>query len=191
VTWREFIYKAVEQAQRGLDPNRSKLMDAEGLAEVMAPAVLHEVSKHAARNERLRSLLTSTFTLSITNGLVTLEAAVLTEYLCESTLADNADTAKRYSHILNWGDFIRPRSPVDKKLGWYSIQTGTTMGVIEPSTNFTPGSGLTASRTFTCPRAMVRPATADTAIDGPDEIIDDGINLLSEMIRGKIALEAA
>ncbi len=189
--YREFIYRAVEQAQRGLDPNRSKLMDAEGLAESMAPSVLHEVSKRAARNERMRSILTSSFTLSITTGLVTLGDTVLTEYLCESSLIDNTETTKRYAHILNWGDFIRTRSPQDKKFGWYSMQGGSVMAVIEPSANYTPGSGITSTRVLTCPRTPAIPATAASELDAPREIVIECINVMAEAIRGKLNLGAA
>ena len=191
MTWREFIYKAVEQAQRGLDPNRSKFMDAEGVAQIMAPQVFEEIGKRAARDEKLRSILMSPFTVAFTNGLATLGDSVLTAYLCESTLIDTADLTKRYSFIPNWGDFIRPRSSIDKRLGWFSMQGGVSLAVIEPNANYAVGAGITANRNLTVPRVPTVPATADTELDAPSEIEEDLINSLAEMIRGKAIAEAA
>lgn len=189
--YQEFIHRAVEQAQRGLDPNRSKLMDAEGLAQIMAPQVFAEIGNRAARDEKLRSILMSPFTVSFTNGLATLGDTVLTAYLCESTLIDTADLTKRYSFIPNWGDFVRPRSSIDQRLGWFALQGGTSLAVVEPSASYAVGAGITASRNLTAPRIPAVPATAATELDAPSEIEDDSINALAEMIRGKLILEAA
>jgi len=191
VIYQELIYRAVEQAQRGLDPNRSKFMDAEGIAEVMLPSVFHEIGTRAARDERLRSVLSSPFTVSFANGIATLGDTVMTEYLCESTLIDTGDLRKRYSFIQNWGDFVRPRSPIDQKLGWYSMQGGTTIAVVEPNADYAVGAGITASRNLTCPRVPSIPANKSLEVDAPEEIVDDIINVLAEMIRGKALQEAA
>lgn len=189
--YRELIYRAVEQAQRGLDPNRSKLMDAEGIAEVMLPAVFHKIATRCARDEKLRSILSSPFTVSFTNGIATLADTVLTAYLCESTLRDTTNRTKRYSHILNWGDFVRPRSAIDKRFGWYSVQGGVTLAIIEPNADYTDGAGLTGNRNLTCPRVPAVPASAATEVDAPEEIVNDITSILAEMIRGKLIAEAA
>lgn len=189
--YREFIYRAVEQAQRGLDPNRSKLMDAEGIAEAMAPQVFEETGRRAARDERLRSILMSPFTVSFTNGLATLGESVLKAYLCESALIDTGDLTKRYSFIPNWGDFVRPRSSIDQRLGWFALQGDTTLAIVEPSASYAVGAGVTASRNLTAPRIPTVPATAATELDAPNEIEEDLINMLAEMIRGKAIAEAA
>lgn len=191
MTFREFIYRSIEQAQRGLDPNRSKLMDAESIAQIMAPQVFQEIGQRATRDEKLRSILMSAFTVTFTNGLTALGDSVLTAYLCESVLIDTADLTKRYSFIPNWGDFVRPRSAIDKRFGWYSMQGGTSLAVIEPNANYTVGTGITASRNLTASRVPTVPATADTEMDAPSEIKDDLINALAEMIRGKLMAEAA
>lgn len=189
--YREFIYRAVEQAQRGLDPNRSKLMDAEGVAEVMAPQVFAEIGNRAARDEKLRTILTSPFTVAFANGLATLGDTVLTAYLCESTLIDTGDLTKRYSFIPNWGDFVRPRSAIDQRFGWFALQGGTSIAIVEPSANYAVGAGVTGNRNLTAPRIPSVPATAATELDAPAEIEDDLVNALAEMIRGKLIQEAA
>lgn len=191
MTYLEFIHRSVEQAQRGLDPNRSKLMDAEGLAQIMAPQVFAEIGMRAARDEKLRTILTSPFTVAFTNGAATLGDTVLTAYLCESALIDTADLTKRYSFIPNWGDFVRPRSSVDQRLGWFALQGGTSLAIVEPNANYAVGAGVTGNRNLTAPRIPSVPATAATELDAPTEIEDDMINLLAEMIRGKAMQEAA
>ena len=166
-------------------------MDAEGIAEIMAPQVFAEIGHRVASDEKLRSILTSPFTVSFTNGVATLGDSVLTAYLCESTLTDTSDLTKRYSFIQNWGDFVRPRSAVDQRMGWYSIQGGVSLGVVEPSANYAVGAGITASRTLNVPRVPLVPATADTELDCSNEAEEDLINALAEMIRGKLIAEAA
>jgi hypothetical protein len=166
-------------------------MDAEGIAESMAPQVFAEIAHRAARDEKLRSVLTSPFTVSFTNGLAKRGDSLLTAYLCESTLIDTGDLTKRYAFIQNWGDFVRPRSAVDQRFGWYSIQGGALLGVVEPNANYAVGAGLTANRNLTAPRVPTVPATADTELDATNEIEEDMINALAEMIRGKLIAEAA
>lgn len=191
MTYLEFIHRSVEQAQRGLDPNRSKLMDAEGIAQIMAPQVFEEIGKRAARDEKLRAVLMSPFTVAFTNGLATLGDTVLKQYLCESTMIDTADLTKRYSFIPNWGDFVRPRSSIDQRLGWFGLQGDTSLAVIEPGASYAVGAGITANRNLTAPRIPTVPATATTEMDAPNEIEEDMINALAEMIRGKLIAEAA
>jgi hypothetical protein len=191
MTYLEFIHRSVEQAQRGIDPNRSKLMDAEGIAQIMAPQVFAEIGSRAARDEKLRSILTSPFTVAFVNGLATLGDTVLTAYLCESTLIDVADVTKRYSFIQNWGDFVRPRSAIDQRFGWFAMQGGTQVAVLEPNASYAVGTGVTGNRNLTAPRIPGVPATAATELDAPSEIEDDLINALAEMVRGKLIQEAA
>lgn len=166
-------------------------MDAEGIAEIMAPQVFAEIGRRAAGDEKLRTILTSPFTATFTNGLATLGDTVLTEFLCESTLIDTTSLTKRYAYQQNWGDFVRPRSPVEKLIGAFSLQGGTTIGVIEPLANYAVGAGVTGNRNLTATRVPIVPATYSTAVDCPAEILDDAINSLAEMVRGKLIAEAA
>ena len=188
----EVIYTICWNATRGMSPEQdiSALLP---VAESLWPSISQKVGELAAGSERKRSLLKRTKTLTVTNGTATLDDDVLTAYLEDSTLYDPADLTKTYGWIRNWNDFINPglSSQPFANYGRYSVSGGVTFGQVEPGAVFDPSSGFTGSMTLNIPCVPVKPATQTTALDVPDEILNDIYEIGSEMLRGLLLTQAA
>ncbi len=74
--------------------------------------------------------------------------------------------------------------------GRYSVSGGVTFGQVEPGEVFDPTSGFTGSMALNIPCVPVKPATQTTALDCPDEILNDIYEIGSEMLRGLLLTTA-
>ncbi len=188
----EVIYQICWNAARGMSPEQdiSALLP---VAESLWPSISQKVGELAAGSERKRSLLKRTKTLTVANGSATISDDVLTAYLEDSTLYDPADLTKTYSWVRNWNDFINPSlaNQPFSNYGYYSVSGGVTFGQREPGEAYDPSSGFTGSMTLNIPCVPVKPATQTTAVDVPDEILNDIYEIGSEMLRGLLLTQAA
>lgn len=179
MTYRELIYASVNNAMRNLDPPASPNVDAEGIAETLFPVVSQEVSEAAAADPYKRSLLRRTKTVLLSAGLATLSDDVLTKYFTDATLLKTDNLSFKYSYR-DYPDFIRRN---DLRLGYFT-RNGTTLMVRDPNQAFTQPLTATGPRDLVVPCVIVRPSTADADIDGPEEVISDLQDALSEALRG-------
>lgn len=180
-TWRQMIYRAVNNAMRNINPPVSPNVDAEGIAETLFPTVSQEVCEATAADPYKRSLLRRTKTVTLTAGLATLTEDVLTKYFADATLLKTDNLNFHYSYR-DYPDFIRKN---DLRLGYFT-RNGTTLMVRDPNQAFTQPLTATGARSLVVPCVVLRPATADTAVDAPDEIISDLEDALSEALRGQL-----
>lgn len=184
-TYRALIYAAVNNAMAGVLPEQSPAKDAESIAETLFPAVSQAVCERAATNEYLRSLLRREKSLTLVAGEDTLDDDVLTHYIADATLINPSNLNTKYAWR-DYPDFVRRG---DKRLGVFSLQ-GTTLMVIEPNTNFTVPLTATGPRMLTVPCVVVKPDDPDDDVDGPEEIISDLMEGLSEALKGQISKTA-
>jgi len=191
-TLAEVVYTICWNATRGMSPEQdiSALLP---VAESLLPTVFQKVGELAASNERKRSLLKRTKTLTLSNGTATLSDDVLTAYLEDSTLYDPADTTKTYGWVRNWIDFIAPglANQPFSNYGYYSVSGGVTFAQREPGELFDPSAGFSGSMTLNIPCLPVKPATQTTALDVPDEVLNDIYEIGSEMLRGMLLTQAS
>ncbi len=188
----EVIYQICWNATRGMSPEQdiSALLP---VAESLWPSISQKVGELAAGSERKRSLLKRSKTLSVSSGTATISGDVLTAYLEDSTLYDPTDLTKTYSWVRNWNDFINPSlaNQPFSNYGYYSVSGGVTFGQREPGELYDPSSGFSGSMTLNIPCSPVKPATQTTALDVPDEILNDIYEIGSEMLRGLLLTQAA
>jgi hypothetical protein len=187
MTYQEYLDKAILQARIGLDP---RIFIDPLIAESLTPQVFQDVARNAAKDPDKRSLLRRAKTVTFVSGAATLTDDVLTQYMEDSALTDTTSLTKTYSWEREWVDFIRaPR--VERRLGYYNVQGGTSLYVIEPGALYVQGSGISASRQLVVPCVPAVPATATTAIDAVDEITSDLVDALAEVLRGQVEQEKA
>ncbi len=188
----EVIYQICWNAARGMSPEQD-INALLPIAESLWPSISQKVGELAAGSERKRSLLKRTKTLAVSNGAATISDDVLTAYLEDSTLYDPADLSKTYSWVRNWNDFINPglANQPFSNYGYYSVSGGVTFGQREPGELYDPSSGFTGNMTLNIPCVPVKPATQTTAVNVPDEILNDIYEIGSEMLRGLLLTQAA
>jgi hypothetical protein len=164
--------------------------NAEFIAQTLFDEVAQSVSEAAAANEYKRSLLRRTKTITLVAGEATLSDDVLTHYVADAELLYPSSLTKHYAWR-DYPDFVRRG---DKRIGIFTIIGGVTLQVVDPNQNFTIPLSATGSRLLTLPCVVLKPATADTAVDAPNEILSDLTEALSNALRGqlsKLAGEAA
>lgn len=188
ITWSRMIFTLVSQAQRGTQAAQWNQLDTQGIAETLMPTVFQKIGEMAAGDERKRSLLKRTVSLSFTNGSATIPDYVLTQYLEDATYTDNDDLTKKYSWVREFSDFIDSslQNPPWSNLGYYNVTGGVTIRQIEAGVPYNPSSGITDTRSLNIPCVPVRPATAATDVDIPDEILSDIFAIGSELLRGEV-----
>lgn len=179
---RELIERSLDSAVAGQDTTATRLA-AEAAVEPLLPVVFSATGEHCAGIERLRSLLRRTKLLAFVNGAVTLDGDVLTAYITEGSLLDPLDKTKRYAYA-PWEAFTKDS---DQRLGYFSIEVGTTLHVVEPATNYDPAAGPTVSLLLTTPCTPSIPATVEDALTAPFEVLDDLQVHLTDALRLAIA----
>lgn len=184
-TYQAMIEAALSQACAGTDPLTNPISDTSWIAEDFVSSVFQQVGVQCAKDERKRSLLRKSKTVTFVNGAGTLTSDVLTEYKEDSTLYDASDLTKEYSLVREWGDFIQPRTGWMLWQGIYSMN-GVTISVVEPNANYDPSTGVSEDRTLVIPCVPVIPASAATAVDVPSEIENDLVEALAVALRGVI-----
>lgn len=180
------LYSSVNNAMRGMSPEQSAAIDAIGIADTLFPVVSQAVCEAAAADEYRRSLVLRTKTVTLVAGTATLTSDVLTHYIADATLLDLSNLTKHYAWR-DYPDFVRRG---DRRLGIFTLKSGTTLQVIDPSKPFSSPLTTTGDRELNIPCVVVKPASASTAIDCTDEILSDLDEALSNALRGQIVKEA-
>lgn len=188
MTYEEMIYRMVSQAQRGSETAEQASLDAYSIAEAMVPSIFQAVAESVAGNPLKRPLLRRTKSMAFTNGSAVIPDDVLTKYLCDAALIDSADLSKRYSWIGEYGEFI---GFIDNRLGAFNSPIENTLAIREPGAAYVVGGGLTGTRLLTVPCIPEIPANASDPVLVPDAISSDLVSVGAEMLRGRLAEEAA
>lgn len=189
LTYQSLIEAALSQACAGTDPLASPISDTAWIAEDFVSSIFQQVGVECAKDERKRSLLRKSKTVSFVSGAATLTSDVLTEYKEDSTLLDASDLTKEYSLIREWGDFVQPRSGWMLWQGSYSMN-GVSISIVEPTANYDPAAGISADRTLIIPCVPVIPASASDPVVVIGEIENELIEKLAIALRGAIQTKA-
>lgn len=186
LTLRTWIQKSVEIANRGLDPNSSPMLDAEGMAEPMAANVMADLAEEYVADGRSALLPRQAVSLTFVNGVATIPDEVIEGLLDTSVLADPADNTKEYSYISEWGDFIRV---YDRRIGYYTVPSFGSMRLIQVGTVYNPITGPAAALSLTTPCYWTIPLDPDADMAVPSEIETDLIAKLAAALAGTIPLD--
>jgi hypothetical protein len=189
-TYSDLLYAAINNSLRGTIALQNPSVDAIGIADTLFPVVSQSVCEAAAANDYKRSLLRREQSITLVAGTATLTDDALTHYVSDATLIDPSNLNKHYAWR-NYPDFIKRG---DRRLGVFTMKGGNVIQVIDPNVGFTVPLVTTGTYTLTIPSVVIKPATATTNVDAPDEIISDLEEALSEALRGmlpKAAGEAA
>jgi len=188
-TYQAMIEAALSQACAGTDPLTSPISDTAWIAEDFVMSIFAQVGAECAKDERQRSLLRKSKTVTFVNGSATLTDDVLTEYKEDSTLYDAADLTKEYSLVREWADFIQPRAGYMLWLGTYSMNE-VTLSIVEPNANYDPMAGISANRTLVIPCVPSIPALATDPVVVVPELQNNLIEALAVALRGQIQQRA-
>lgn len=169
MTLQELVDRALSIASIGLDQSVAQLLTNEVVAEDLLLQVFAEVGEQAARDERQRHLLRRTKDLAVVNGTVALPGDALSMYIEDSVLIDPTDITKRYSYLA-WEHFVR--SPLDSRLGHYSVVGEMALEVVEPDTEYNPTSGPTINLQLSIPCVPEVPASVGDDIAVSAEVAD-------------------
>jgi len=181
-TYQDLLYAAINNGLSGTIALQNPAVDAIGIADTLFPVVSQSVSEAAAANDYKRSLLRREKSVTLVAGEATLDDDVLTHYMSDATLIDPSNLNKHYAWR-NYPDFIKRG---DRRLGVFTAKGGTLLQVIDPQVGFTVPLVTTGTYTLTIPCVVVKPATATTNVDAPDEILSDIREALSQALRGQL-----
>lgn len=185
LTLQSLVDRAVNIALAGRDITALSL-NVEDIAEDLAPTVFYGIARRAASDPRRKGLVENTLTVALTNGVGTLTAVPLIEFMDDSTVSDPADAtmSKKMRYIRQWRDFIRP---LDSTLGYFIVKNGTEFNMTRPGSAYTPGSGMTGNVSLTAPCVPQIPTLAtDTIVIAPG-LEEEAVLALAEAITGQYA----
>lgn len=194
MTYAEFINQSSWQALKGMPSGGSFDVDSLfPIAESLVPSVFQQVGEDAAGDERKRSLLRRNKTITVTSGSATVSDDVLTAYIEDSTYMDTSDLTKTYSWVRNFSDFIDPSLAAApfSNYGYFTMRDGVTLNQREAGELYDPSSGFTGSMTLNIPCVPLRPALASSALDVPDEILNDLLDVMAAALQGAVMKQAA
>ncbi len=186
ITYSDLLYAAINNALRGSSALQNPAVDAIGIADTLFPVVSQSVSEAAAANEYKRSLLRREKSVTLVAGSATLDDDVLTHYTADATLIDPTNLNKHFA----WRDYPDFVKRGDRRLGIFTLKSGVLLQVIDPNVGFTVPLVTTGTYTLTIPCVVLKPATASTNVDCPDEISSDLVEALAEALRGVAAKQA-
>jgi hypothetical protein len=187
-TYENLLRSALGNATRGMAADQvAMIVDQLGIADTLFPIVSQAVSEAIATDEYKRSLLRREKSITLVAGTATLTDDVLTKFIADSVLFDPASLTKKYA----WRDYPQFVRRSDPRLGEYTLRGGTLLMVRDPNQQFAVPLTATGARTLVVPCVVVKPATAATAIDAPDEVISDLDEALSTVLRGELTSKIA
>jgi hypothetical protein len=191
LTKKIWIQKAVELANRGVDPSASALIDVDSAAEPLLENVLVELAREYVTKGHEGLLPRLKKTIAFVNGTGALSDDVLQSCLEGSTLTDPTEASenrKVYSYVPEWDDFI---DAYERRIGYYCVPVSQVITIIEPDEDYDPVTGLTGNRELTIACVWTIPAGLDTDMGFPTEVEMDAIAKLAEALQGEAISKAA
>lgn len=185
MTAAEVIQRAIDSAVAGSDPDPSVVQKHRQEAETLISQALNQLAADVAQNPDVRHRLEASFSVSLdANGVGTIPAGLMTEYLHEGSVRDSDTGANNgkgnpLCRVRQYRDFVM-QSPFSV-FGYYCLvdnQFQTKLG----NGDFTSVIGpLQVDAPFI-------PVKDDISTDVPDEITDDLVDFLAMRLRGLMRL---
>ncbi len=163
-------------------------MNKDAVAQLLVPQVFQAVAASYAADPQKASLLARDHTITLTNGVGTIPAEVLTQCKYNATVTDDDDATVRASLVRTWNDFISP-STTDRLIARWTIKDDTIYWV-EVAADYETGAGKDGDVTLNIPTVPAVPATAATVIDAPQEVLSDIVVSLTQRLQGKKEMAA-
>ncbi len=180
MTWTQLISLAINTAVAGTDADNNPIIKQRLEAAAMSEQALQELATLCAGSPELRSRLEKSFSLTITSGVGSIPAGMLTEYLREGSIRDTSDASlfpngTPYARIKYLNDFLTDQNTL---LGRYCLD-GNLIYATAPGINDYTFNNLTLTAI-----APFVPTTANVDAEVPDEITNELVILLAKRLRG-------
>jgi hypothetical protein len=191
MTYQELCERILLEAQRGGERAEQANLNTQSVIEAIMPSVLQDVALKFARDEEGRSLLRQTHTITLTDGVGVVPAAVLTQCKWGASIADPADVtvAQLQSFVAYWQDFVQPRSGLEADIPLWTIKGNDEFHYLEAGEDYDPADGFDGDVELTIATVPSIPASAADQTGWPSEFESDVIDYGAEMLRGmKIAV---
>jgi len=187
MTWTQLITLAINTAVAGTDADNNPILKQRLEAAAMSDQAIHELATMVAGSPELRSRLEKSFSLTITSGVGSIPAGMLTEYLREGSVRDTSDMSlfpngTPYARIKYLNDFLTDQNTL---LGRYCLDGNSIYATAPGISDYTQNTlTLTAIAPFV-------PTTTNLNTEVPDEVTDELVKLLAQKLRGMIAADKA
>lgn len=180
MTWTQLISFAINTAVAGTDADNNPIIKQRLEAAAMTDQAVQELATIVAGNPELRSRLEKQFSVTLTSGIGTIPAGMLTEYLREGAVRDS-DTGAN-----NGNGNVLARV---QRLAAFLTDTDTSLGLYCLSTNqiyARPPASAYPSDTIgpLVINAPFVPTTTNLDTEVPDELTNDLVMLLAQKMRG-------
>lgn len=190
MTYQELCNRILLEAQRGGERAELANLNTQSVIEAMMPSVLQDVALKFARDEEGRSLLRETHTITLTLGVGTVPASVLTQCKWGASISDPLDTtvAQLQSLVAYWQDFVQLRTGLEADIPWWTIRGNDEFYYLAAGEDYDPTAGYDGDIELTIATVPSIPAAATDQTTWPPEFESDVIDYGAEMLRGmKIA----
>ncbi len=179
MTWTQLIALAINTAVAGTDADTNPIIKQRMEAAGMTDQALQALADVVAGNPEIRARLERRSTIAVTNGVGTIPAGMLVQYLREGSVRDEDTsffpTGNPYSRVKFANDFFNDSQtllarycPIDNQI--FACPPGVT--------DYTQFSGnLITDAPFT-------PTTADLNSTVPDELTNDLVEILARKMKG-------
>lgn len=187
MTWKELVAAAINTATAGTDVDNNPIIRQQLEAEGMTDAALQALAVEAAGNPEIRARLERQSSVTLTNGVGSIPAGMLTEYLREGVVRDSSGSGPGglgniLARVQRYSAFIQDQ---DTSLGQYCLVDNSIYA--RP-----PGSTYPADTIGPLLiDAPFAPTTADLSTTVPDELVNDLVEILARRLRGMIAPSVA
>jgi hypothetical protein len=185
MTYQEICDRILLEAQRGGEKAEQANLNSQSVIEAMMPSMLQEITLRYARSDSdKQSLLRQTHAITLTNGVGTIPANVLTTCIWGSTVdvADEPEITQAMSYT-PWNSFISPSS-LDDLMGRYSIRGDHELYWADPGEVY-PDLTRDGEVSLTIATTLAIPAAATDQTGWPAEAESDVIDLGANWLRGE------
>lgn len=183
MNWSELISTAINTATAGTDVDNNPIIKQRLEAGAMTDQALQALAVEAAGNPEIRSRLERQSSVALTNGVGSIPAGMLTEYLREGVVRDSSGSGPGglgniLARVNRYSVFIQDQ---DTAFGQYCLVDNSIYA--RP-----PGSTYPADTVSPLViDAPFAPTTSDLSSTVPDELVNDLVEILARRLRGMIA----
>jgi hypothetical protein len=186
MTYAELCTRILFEAQRGGEAAEQANLNTQSVIESIMPSLLQDVALKFARTDEGRSLLRVTHTITLAAGVGVVPPEALTQCKWGASVSDPNDitVAQTQSLVPEWPDFVQERSGIQSELVWWTIKGDGDFHYLASGETYDPTLGFDGDIELTIASVPVMPTDPDLALDWPEEIQTDIIDLGSEWLRG-------
>jgi len=191
-TLNQIILESIDIAIAGMDPDSAPIQKMVLEAESIFDSAIQELAAVLHGLPRLRARMVKEFSVTLTNGIGTVPATVLIEYMGDGTIRDSDTSANNgYGNVLqrvhNRSDLLTLPAPY--LMGYYCIE-GNTSGISEIHTRQVATGSFTDTLSPLTLNVIHIPAKTDLNTEIDPEIENNLKDRLAIRLRGQIGVAA-